>query len=177
MVSRDWLSVIPLFTFIATWDVYPLVVAYRDRTRRQERVEILTEAQIHEAIYAALSEPRFETLCERMFVVELLRFLKEEKSFVDNFFEKSELWRKAKAKNIDSRYIANLSPMQVNIGADLRREIEVDLKMSKLDVDIFAKARLEVLKLIKPAYIKYSDSQKRSKSVVGTNVPSMSANA
>ena len=166
----DWLSLWPVLSSIAIWDVWPLVVAHRQRRMRDVRAAVMTEAQLHEGIAQALSDTKFEALCERLYVVELLRFLKEEAVFREDFFEKSADWRKARAKIIVHRYIASLAPMQVNLSAELRREIErdTDAAADKLSADMFDKARSEVVHLLKPAFLSYQATLKRTKSVVAS---------
>jgi len=166
----DWLSLWPVLSSIAIWDVWPLVVAHKQRKMRDVRAAVMTEAQLQEGIAQALNDAKFEALCERLYVVELLRFLKEEAVFREDFFEKSADWRKARAQIIVHRYIASLAPMQVNLSAELRREIERNTNAAdnKLGADMFDKARLEVVHLLKPAFLSYHATLKRTKSVVAS---------
>jgi len=163
----DWLCVLPAFAFIATWDLWPVWVARSAALARRRAADTLqlSEAQVREGIIASLSDPTFALLCERLFVAELLRFLKEEAAFTEAFFEKGESWRIARGKLIVSRFIANLAPMQVNISAELRREIERAVATSdKANVDVFAKARDEAVRLLRPAYLRYMrDAQQLKK--------------
>jgi len=163
----DWLCVLPSFAFVVTWDVWPVWVARNAALAHRRAADTLqlSEAQVREGIIASLSDPTFALLCERLFVAELLRFLKEEAAFAEAFFEKGESWRIARSKLIISRFIANLAPMQVNISAELRREIERAVATNdKANVDVFAKARDEAVRLLRPAYLRYlRDAQQLKK--------------
>ena len=121
-----------------------------------------TMVQLFKGIAGSLEDPAFETICEKMYVVELLRFAQEVNFYKKNYYDKSDAWRKAKIAHIVERYIKDSSPMQVNISHDLRESVEkAQCKFDGSAVggsDIFDDAKHEITILLFDVHRRYMDS-------------------
>jgi len=173
-VSFDSLTHVATFLQYILWHVWPVVMAFRDRRQRSSLVSHegskrgVSMGDLLSGLTDALDDAEFESLCEKLYVSELLRFAQETKSFFQLFFNRSEAWRKAKAQSIVDRFIREQSPMQINISHALRSEVEAKVKLFEQaggagQHAIFAASQREALLLLVDAYKVYAAEKKRTK--------------
>jgi len=146
----DWLAAFTLLMYMVVTTL-PVLDAYQDRRRRQaQQLAHPNLAPTFETLSKALGDAELHAMCEKFYCLELLLFLQEVDVYTKLYFDHGDSWRKAKAHAIMVKYINYDSPLELNLGADLRDQILARYASSpKPSADIFDDVIKEVIHLLR----------------------------